>query len=739
MTQQLTGPNSEQQHLPLHRLYLAVASSVLTVIITVIVARFGYIDLSAAVTFVGMTALVSGIFYALIRTGFNLRFSDPSLTAAQIITAGIVTSYPVFASHAARPAFMIFYLTAFMFGVFVLQMHKLVQVALFLLFCYACAVGLALILRPDVNDISREVFRFAILAGLLGWLTALGNYVQILQKRLKTANVEVTRLLREQRLVFDTATVGIMLLREREIVDCNIRLATMFGYSRDELLGKSPRLLFADEADWRVATDEANKTLLAGQAAKRAIAMRTKAGLPIVCDAAMDSLFPGDPVRGVVLILNDITVAKLQESSLRKALFEQLAIFNNAPAGIVFVRNRNIEDCNQFMTKLVGEPYEDIVGKNAERWFQSREAREKRRRETNAAFARRESYSYEEHFVRKDGSRFWCRVHGGLVDASDPDNPSAVFVLVDITERVDAIAELRQSREMLEMVIRAAKSGIWDFNLADRKIVFSARFLEILGYPGDTDPSTVMPVIERVHAEDRERIERSFREHIRSHVPLQGDFRLKKANGEYVWVSGHGEATWNESGRATRVVGSIDDISHAKDREEEVHRMAMHDVLTSLPNRRLLEDRLDHALATARRENKPLAVMLLDLDGFKSVNDSHGHAAGDIVLNTVAVRLRACIRESDTVARTGGDEFVVLVENFQGGVAVARLAEKLLNCVHESISVGEHIVQIGVSIGISSYPLDSDQPAQLIRMADKAMYRVKETGRNGFRFHSAKE
>ena len=716
-----------------------MASSAVTAIITIIVARFGYIELSAAVTFICMVALVAGIFYVFIRSGFNLRFSDPSLTTAQIMAAGIVTSYPVFASHAARPAFMIFYLTAFMFGVFVLQINKLVQIALFLLFCYASATGLALAIQPDVNDLSREVFRFAILAGMLGWLIALGNYVQTLKQRLRTSNVEVTRLLREQRLVFDTATVGIMLLREREIVDCNVHLATMFGYTRDELLGKSPRLLFADEANWRETSEEATKTLRAGQAAKREFAMQTKAGVAIICDAAMDCLFPGDPTRGVVLILTDITAARLQESSLRRALFEQLAIFNNAAAGIVFVRNRKIEDCNQFMSKLVGEPHEDIVGKNAERWFLSRESREQRRRETNVAFARLESYSYEEQFVRKDGSRFWCRVHSGLVDASDPDNPSAVFVLVDITERVKAVTELRQSREMLDMVIRAAKSGIWDFNLADNNIVFSGRFLEILGFPGDTDPATLMPVINRVHAEDHERVERSFREHIRFRVPLQGDFRLKKADGAYVWVSGHGQATWNDSGRATRVVGSIDDISDAKCREEEAHRMAMHDVLTSLPNRRLLEDRLDHALAAARRDKKLLAVMLLDLDGFKAVNDSLGHAAGDIVLNTVAVRLRGCVREADTVARTGGDEFVVLIENSQGEVAVARLAEKLLTCVHAPISVGENIVYIGVSIGISSYPHDSDQPAQLVRMADAAMYRVKDAGRNGYRFYSAKD
>ena len=435
---QLTGPMIEQQQFRLHRLYLAAASSAFTAIITIIGARFGYIDLPAAALYIGMIALACGIFYSLIRSGYNLRFADPSLTMAQIMVAGAVTSYPIYASHAARPAFMIFYLIAFMFGVFVLRMNKLVQVALFLLFCYACAVGLALTLRPDVNDISREVFRFAILTGLFGWLGAMGNYVQNLKQRLKTANVAVTRLLREQRLVFDTATVGILLLREHEIVDCNTRLAAMLGYSCDELLGESTRLLFADEANWRDASEAAIKTLRAGQALRRELAMRTKAGAPILCDVAMDSLFTGEPVRGVVLILNDITVVKRQESALRKALFEQLAIFNNAPVGIAFGRDRTLVDCNQFMTKMFGETYADMVGKNGERWFLSREAWEQRRREVDAAFVRRESHSYEEQFLRKDGSRFWCRVHAGLIDASDPENPSAVFVFMDITESVNS-------------------------------------------------------------------------------------------------------------------------------------------------------------------------------------------------------------------------------------------------------------------------------------------------------------
>ncbi len=725
-----------RQQLRLQRLAMVIASSLLTIAITLLVAWFGYIPYPVAIRYAAMVFVLIIFFYLFFRSGFNLRFSDASLIAAQVIAAGLATSYVVFEGNTARPTFIFFYLAAYMFGVFVLKTRALVLLALFYLACYAGVVWLSAMLRPSTTDLHREIFRFVLLGMMLAWLIMLGRYIRGLRESLKAANADVMRLHRMQRLIFDTATVGIAHLRDRKIIDCNVYFLTMFGYAREEVINQPTRMLYADDESWELTGNESYPELREGHTVRREIILRTKSGVIITCDFSIESLFPKEPDRGVVLMLNDISAIKEQDAALRQALLLQLAIFNHAPVGIIFIRNRIIEDCNEYMTTLLGETCEEIVGKTTERWFLSHERWEVRGHEMYSAIASGQPITYEEEFVRKDGTRFWCRVRGGLIDASDPSNATAVFVIADITDRKRAEAALRESREQLVLVIRAAQSGIWDYNLVDKQIVFSRRFLEILGFPYTAQSVELMPIIERVHDEDRARMVRVFREHIRRHVPVQEEFRLQCANGEFVWVRGNGQAIWDETGRAIRFVGSITEISDSKRQEEEIRRLAFTDSLTGLPNRRLLEDRLSHALTASRRDGQMLVVMLLDLDGFKAINDSHGHEAGDIVLKAVAERLRMAVRASDTVARMGGDEFVILIEDSRDMNDARVLAEKLLASLQEPIMAGDYRFQIGVSIGISSSPADSDQPTQLIRMADKAMYKVKESGRNNYCFHS---
>jgi len=569
-----------------------------------------------------------------------------------------------------------------------------------------------------------------------GLLIGYAEFRRALLSSLASAR-EIERLNQHQRLVFEAVTAGVAFLRDRVIVDCNSQFADMLGYQRDELLGQSTRVYYFDDATWELVGREDYGKLREIGASRKEFHFRSKSGSAVICDATMNALIPFQPQAGVVLILHDITQRKAQETALRDALLLQTATFHNAPAGILMTRARLIVDCNEFMTGLLGMPYDEIVGRDASRWFTSIERWELRGKEIYAAFARGESYTYEEEFVRGDGSRFWCRVRGGAVDPEDPVNGPAVFILVDITEQKRADAALRQSREQLVQVIRASQVGIWDYDLESGEISFSARFFEILDMPAKSQPASIMPITDLVHPDDLKVVRQSFKSHLRHRVRVDCEFRLRRRSGDYIWVRGVGQASWNEKDRATRFVGYIVDIAERKAREDEIHRLAMHDALTGLPNRRLLEDRLDHALVTARRNREHVAVMLLDLDGFKSVNDQFGHAAGDRVLQTVGERLRTSVRGSDTVARTGGDEFVVLMEGQQGDGYATVLAEKILASLLAPISVDGEPVNVGVSIGIAVYPVDSDHPAQLLRMADKAMYAVKESGRNNFRFHEA--
>jgi diguanylate cyclase (GGDEF)-like protein/PAS domain S-box-containing protein len=216
--------------------------------------------------------------------------------------------------------------------------------------------------------------------------------------------------------------------------------------------------------------------------------------------------------------------------------------------------------------------------------------------------------------------------------------------------------------------------------------------------------------------------------------PFEFEQEFVRKNGERIWCHVAGRIL-NPHNWEHGSIWVYSDITESKRRESEARELAHHDALTGLPNRRLLDDRLTQALAAARRANGRVAVLLLDLDRFKPINDAHGHEAGDAVLKVVAGRLQDCVRESDTVARVGGDEFVVMLA-LRGGQHAARVAEKILAALAEPIPVAAARCEIGGSIGVSVYPDDADEKEELLKYADRAMYNAKAAGRNCCRFYS---
>ncbi len=170
--------------------------------------------------------------------------------------------------------------------------------------------------------------------------------------------------------------------------------------------------------------------------------------------------------------------------------------------------------------------------------------------------------------------------------------------------------------------------------------------------------------------------------------------------------------------------------------EQNLQFVATHDALTSLPNRTMFSDRLSQALAQAQRYNRRLALLFVDLDGFKIVNDTFGHEVGDVLLREIASRLRACLREGDVIGRIGGDEFVVLIEEFGEPEQLALVARKVLETMAQPVAVRGQECRVTASVGISAYPQDGKDSQTLLKNADSAMYRAKEQGKNRFQFYS---
>jgi len=215
-----------------------------------------------------------------------------------------------------------------------------------------------------------------------------------------------------------------------------------------------------------------------------------------------------------------------------------------------------------------------------------------------------------------------------------------------------------------------------------------------------------------------------------------GVFHNRTKSGDLVWEVASISPIRDDKGVITHFVGVKEDITELKRLQAELDHMARHDVLTGLPNRALFHDRLDQALVQSKRRQSTFALLFLDLDGFKPVNDTYGHEAGDSLLIAVAQRLQECVRESDTVARMGGDEFTVILNDLTGVEAAEHIAQAIMQSLAKPFVLDLAAVSISASIGVAMYPRDGASRKSILSAADGAMYKVKESGKNGVRFAS---
>jgi len=244
---------------------------------------------------------------------------------------------------------------------------------------------------------------------------------------------------------------------------------------------------------------------------------------------------------------------------------------------------------------------------------------------------------------------------------------------------------------------------------------------------------------EGIHPEDRSRSVEACRDAFDRQEPFSIEYRLRHASGEYRWVIDRGSPRYDTQDQFLGYVGHCMDVTDAKRAEAEIERLAYHDALTELPNRVLFLDRLAQALAAARRNRRYGAVLFVDLDQFKRINDVHGHATGDAVLREVARRLAYTLRQEDTVARLGGDEFVILLPDLaanseDAGALVMAVAEKIRSALDNPVSIGGQEYLATASIGITLFPKKAESVDDLMREADTAMYRAKERGRNALAY-----
>jgi|GEM_PF-1043951 len=236
---------------------------------------------------------------------------------------------------------------------------------------------------------------------------------------------------------------------------------------------------------------------------------------------------------------------------------------------------------------------------------------------------------------------------------------------------------------------------------------------------------------DEIHPEDRERIKAVFRRTVETGIGERSEFRFLLKDGSIRFIESQGNVVHGASGKASKVVVVSRDVTERKNIEEKLRHLSYHDLLTGLPNRILFDDRLKQAIAAAKRDKiHKLSLMYMDLDNFKKINDSFGHAAGDLVLKEVASRIQDCLRESDTAARMGGDEFVVLLPGIEAPDDAMIVAKKIRHALCQPIDLGKHGLTVTTSIGIADYPEHGSEEEALLKNADAAMYHAKESGRD---------
>ena len=339
--------------------------------------------------------------------------------------------------------------------------------------------------------------------------------------------------------------------------------------------------------------------------------------------------------------------------------------------------------------------------------------------------------------LARDGASHHIADSAAPIRSARGELQGVVLVFRDVSEEYLLREELANSELHFRALANSGQALVWTAG-ADMKFdYFNEPWLRFTGR--SLEQELGQGWLEGVHPDDRARCAEIYRAAFDRREPFSMEYRLRHASGEYRWIIGQGSARFGSQGQFLGYIGHCLDVTEARRAEAEIERLAYHDALTGLPNRILFLDRLTQTLAAARRKRRCGAVLFVDLDQFKRINDVHGHAMGDAVLREVAGRLEYYMRLGDTVARLGGDEFVILLPDLaanleDAGALVMAVAEKIRGALENPIGIDGQEYVTGASIGITLFPKGAESVEDLMREADTAMYRAKERGRNALAY-----
>jgi diguanylate cyclase (GGDEF)-like protein/PAS domain S-box-containing protein len=542
------------------------------------------------------------------------------------------------------------------------------------------------------------------------------------------------QLAAQEKLMFDTLPVGVAFFSNRVIVRCNGRLEQMLGYAPGELVGQSTRILYPSEKIWNEA-GERYKLLASGQVLEGEFRLRRKDGGEFWCHSVGRALDPAAPQTSAIVTYSDTSERHAAERALRKseAMYRNLVETSNDLIWSVDAEGRWTYLSPAAVRRIYGCAPAEMVGR------EFREAIAAEAGERDLAVFRRilageSMFDYQTRHLRRDGSHVDLSFNAVPLRDSRGAVVGATGTARDVTAEKVAAAAQFENVEKLRLAVDAAELMYWEWERESDQLNWGRDPSALVGESAGRRTSW-SEYLEIIHPEDRERYLATVNEAWEQAGVCSNEYRVIRNDGRIAWLSSHGKTLADSEGRVYRMIGVSQDITERKRQEEEARFLAYHDTLTGLPNRRLLDDRLRQAVFLAQRRDARVAVMVIDLDHFKQVNDALGHRAGDAVLREASHRIAGCVRKADTLARHGGDEFVVVIPDLHQDADSQVIAEKILRALEPPFRVDGRDFSIGASIGISLFPTDAGDGEAVLRNADVAMYRAKQLGRNNYRFY----
>jgi diguanylate cyclase (GGDEF)-like protein/PAS domain S-box-containing protein len=508
----------------------------------------------------------------------------------------------------------------------------------------------------------------------------------------------------------------------------------MLGYSAKEAIGRS--ITFILPPGQQRNLERNSQRILRGEVHPPHESRRVTKDGRVIDVLVSHSAIRNDrgDITGASVIIQDISAVKQAETALKESEERFRAAFEQAGVGMALrtldARSPWWVRVNQKLCDMLGYTREELLKVSAFDLTPPEDIAVARDYHDRLLRGEITSYVREKRYVRKDGRIIWVSLALSLVRGVDGRPLNVISVIEDISERKRSEEELRLASE----AFAATADGIMITDAAQRIVSINKAFTRITGYAAE-EVLGKTPRILRSGRHD-ESFYRDLWNALTTTGNWQGEVWNRRRSGdaypELLTIS----AVRNAAGETSHYVGVFNDISPLKEYEARLKYLAHHDALTGLPTRSLLRDRIEVAISQSARERRRLALLFIDLDRFKLINDSLGHEIGDRLLEAVSVRLRGALRVSDTVSRHGGDEFLVLLPAIDSVEDVGRVCEKLVAETSASYHLDRHELIVTASIGIAIYPENGADMDTLLRNADAAMYAAKQAGRSRYQFYS---